>query len=113
MADATSTDPKAELDALKKAERHSTYAETRYWCDQYKSFATKAVAEVTALHAERDRLAQRVKDLEAKKDLEVRLAFAAGFLATVDQQTGAWLFDGPSAADRESQAFLAWTGRPR
>ena len=28
--------PTPETDALSKNERHLNYAETRYWCDQYK-----------------------------------------------------------------------------
>lgn len=32
-----------ELDAHKKNERHSNVAETRYWCDQYKRLAERAI----------------------------------------------------------------------
>ena len=28
--------PTLEMDVLSKHERHNNYAETRYWCDQYK-----------------------------------------------------------------------------
>lgn len=33
-----------ELKELKRRERHKTNAETRYWCDQYRLFAERAVA---------------------------------------------------------------------
>ena len=33
------------LDDAKKNERHRNVAETRYWCDQYKQIAIKALAE--------------------------------------------------------------------
>jgi len=40
----------------------------------------------------------------------LREAFRAGFLATVpnDSKTRGWSFDGPAAADRESDAWDAW-----
>lgn len=40
-----------ELEALKRDERHRTVAETRYWCEQYRLFAERAVA---AMACERD-----------------------------------------------------------
>lgn len=40
-----------ELKELKRRERHRTNAETRYWCDQYRLFAERAVAEAAVKDA--------------------------------------------------------------
>ena len=46
--------------------------------------------------------------LEAQ-EAKVREAFRAGFMATVPcDGTPTWAFDGPSAADREPEAWVAW-----
>lgn len=94
-----------ELKELKRRERHRTNAETRYWCDQYRLFAERAVAEAA------------VKDAMGGEPVAVVDASDDGWFASILPDTsvklGQLLYTRPqaSAAVPEGRVWCQALGR--
>ena len=59
-------DARRTLDAHKRNERHRTYAETRYWCDQYRLLAEQVIdtPAPAAVPAVTDAMVEALRDIE-------------------------------------------------
>ena len=56
-----------EFAKLRGSERHANYAETRYWCEQYRLFGSKAVDTIATLTAEVERLTGELEEAQRQR----------------------------------------------
>ena len=56
-----------EFAKLRSSERHANYAETRYWCEQYRLFGSKAVDTIATLTAEVAHLTAELEEAQRQR----------------------------------------------
>ena len=94
---------RAELEQA-QAERDEAVRSCEAWERDYRE-AQNHIAVLEPPAQNYNRTLARAEQAERALEQARREAFQFGFLATVNRETGAWQFDGPSAADREPQAW--------